>query len=151
MYSEIRAKLRQITLPALSLTQSTFQFSVDFQPIPKIIGSHSERKGGNAIGLTGSDPDRLFLEIQGTWLLPEDDAVGYALLKQLTDWLDTAVPTWLDEAGMSRDIYLPLFINDAAGDQPVFQSYKEIETLKALQRSVDPKGLFSGRAGGFKY
>jgi hypothetical protein len=84
-------------------------------------------------------------------LLPEDDAVGYALLKQLTDWLDTAVPTWLDEAGMSRDIYLPLFINDAAGDQPVFQSYKEFEKLKALQRSVDPKGLFSGRAGGFKY
>jgi hypothetical protein len=103
------------------------------------------------MGLSASDPDRVILEIQGSWLLPEDDAVAYDLSKQLTDWLDQEVPKWLDEAGMSKDIYLPLYLNDAAGDQPVMQSYKDYAKLKALQKQVDPNGLFSTRTGGFKY
>jgi hypothetical protein len=103
------------------------------------------------MGLTASDPDRIILEIQGSWSSASDDAVAYGLSKQLTDWLEEEVPKWLDEAGMSRDVYLPLFMNDAAGDQPVTQSYKDYEKFKALQRQMDPNGLFSTRAGGFKY
>jgi hypothetical protein len=91
------------------------------------------------------------LEIQGLWQLPEDDAVAYDLSKQLTDWLEVQVPLWLDEAGMDPVMYLPLFMNDAAGDQGVTQSYRDYEKFKALQREIDPNGLFSVRAGGFKY
>jgi hypothetical protein len=151
IYSEIREKLAEITKPFLTILRATSQFSVDFQPLPSIIGKISESKGGNAMGLTASDPDRIILEIQGSWSSASDDAVAYGLSKQLTDWLDEEVPKWLDEAGMSRDIYLPLFMNDAAGDQPVMQSYKDYEKFKALQRQMDPNGLFSTRSGGFKY
>ena len=151
MYSEIRTKFAEITTPFLTPLRPTSQFSVDFQPLPSIIGAISETKGGNAMGLSASDPDRLILEIQGSWLLAEDDAVAYSLTKQLTEWLDEEVPEWLDEAGMSRGVYLPLFMNDAAGDQPVTQSYKDFAKFKKLQQQLDPNGLFSTRAGGFKY
>lgn len=150
MYAEIRNKLANITAPFLTTLRAT-QFSVDFQPLPSLFGHISQSKGGNAIGLTASDPDRLILEIQGAWSLASDDAYAYNLTKQLTDWLDVQVPLWLEEAGMSRDMYLPFFINDAAGDQDVFKTYRDYEKFKALQKSVDPNGLFSGRAGGFKY
>jgi hypothetical protein len=150
MYSEVRDKLAQITAPFLT-QHVTSQFSVDFQPLPSIVGAMSESKGGNAMGLSASDPNRVILEIQGSWLLPQDDAVAYDLSKQLTDWLDREVPKWLDEAGMSKDMYMPLYLNDAAGDQPVMQSYKDYAKLKALQKQVDPNGLFSTRTGGFKY
>ena len=103
------------------------------------------------MGLSAFDPDRVILEIQGSWTLAEHDAVAYDLSKQLTDWLDDEVPKWLDEAGMDRDIYLPMFMNDAAGDQAVTRSYKNYEKFKALQQQYDPNGLFSTRAGGYKY
>lgn len=153
MYAEVRAKLKELTAPILSLPPAlrATQFSVDFQPLPAVIGKHSEAKGGNAMGLSGSDPDRIILIFQGAWNLPVDDAIAYDLGKQITDWVEQSLPTWLDEAGMSRDVYLPLFINDAFGDQPVMQSYKDYNKFKALQQQVDPNGLWSTRAGGFKY
>jgi hypothetical protein len=149
MYNEIRQKLESITASFRTL-HPTSQFSVDFQPLPSIIGKHSEAKGGNAMGLTASDPDRLILEIQGSWALSSDDARAYDLSKQLTDWLDQKVPAWLAEANMPA-AYLPLYMNDAAGDQDVTGSYREVSKLRALQKSVDPNGLFSTRAGGYKY
>lgn len=150
MYKEIRDKLAEIAAPFLTILRPTSQFSLDFQPLPSIIGKISESKGGNAMGLTGSDPDRLILEIQGSWILPSDDTEGYSIGKQLTDWLEVQVPKWLAEAGMSSQ-YLPLFMNDAAGDQDVTGSYKDVAKFRALQKSVDPNGLWSTRAGGYKY
>jgi hypothetical protein len=151
MYSEIQAKFTEITKSFLTVLRPTSQFSVDFQPFPSVIGKNSEAKGGNAMGLSSSDADLIILEIQGSWLLPEDDSVAYSLSRDLTDWLDQEVPQWLDEAGMNKDIYRPLYLNDAAGDQPVMQSYKDYAQLKALQQKYDPNGLWSTRAGGFKY
>ncbi|KAH3911295.1 hypothetical protein HBH56_132870 [Parastagonospora nodorum] len=151
MYQDIQAKWSSIIKPFANLLHPTSQFSVDFQPFPAAIGAQSAAKGGNAMGLSASDADLVILEIQGSWALPEDDAVAYSLSKQLTDWLDQEVPLWLDEAGMRRDIYRPLYLNDAAGDQAVMQSYKEYEQLKALQMQYDPNGLWRERAGGFKY
>lgn len=151
MYSDIQARWSSIIKPFANILRPTAQFSVDFQPFPAAIGAQSAAKGGNAMGLSASDADLVILEIQGSWALPEDDAVAYSLSKQLTDWLDQEVPQWLDEAGMSRDIYRPLYLNDAAGDQAVVQSYREYEKLKALQAQYDPNGLWRERAGGFKY
>ncbi|KAJ4336002.1 hypothetical protein N0V87_005723 [Didymella glomerata] len=150
MYKEIRDKLAEIATPFLNILRPLSQFSVDFQPLPSLIGKISESKGGNAMGLTGADPDRLILEIQGSWALLSDDTAGYSVSEQLTDWLDEQVPQWLAEAGMDSQ-YLPLFMNDAAGNQNVTGSYKDVAKFRALQKSVDPSGLFSTRAGGFKY
>lgn len=149
MYVEIREALANVTKD-FRLLHPESQFSVAYQPVHPIIGQHSEEKGGNAMGLSGSDPIRIFLEIQGSWQLPSDDAVAYDLTKQLTNWLDQQVPQWLAEAGMQQE-YMPMFMNDAAGDQRVFQSYKDYEEFKALQQQMDPQGFFSTRAGGFKY
>ncbi|KAF1851591.1 FAD binding domain-containing protein [Cucurbitaria berberidis CBS 394.84] len=151
LYAEIRDKFIQISVPFLTAERPTSQYSVDFQPLPSVIGRISQSKGGNAMGLTVSDPDRVILEVQGSWALASDDTVGHSLSKQLIEWLDVQVPLWLDEAGLSRDVYLPFFMNDAAGDQEVTKSYRDYEKFKALQKSVDPNGLFSVRAGGFKY
>jgi hypothetical protein len=68
----------------------------------------------------------------------------------MTEWLDQQVPVWLAEANMSVD-YLPLFMNDAQGDQNVTGSYRDYAQFKQLQLQVDPNGLFRQRAGGFKY
>jgi hypothetical protein len=153
MYAGIKSKLTTLTAPFLNLPPllRAIQFSMDFQPLPSLIGRISASKGGNAMGLSASDPDRIILEIQGAWNLPTDDDLAHSLARQMTDWLDEVVPLWLDEAGMSRDLYMPLFMNDAMFDQDVMGSYKDYEVFKELQTEVDPAGLFSTRTGGFKY
>jgi hypothetical protein len=123
---------------------------MDFQPFPSIIGQHSQEAGGNALGISGSDPDRLFLELQCTWPVASDDAEIYAISRQMTDWLGAQVPVWLAEEGRSNE-YLPLFMNDAQADQNVTGTYRDYAKFKQLQAEVDPYGLFSGRAGGFKF
>jgi hypothetical protein len=42
-------------------------------------------------------------------------------------------------------------MNDAGPDQDVMGSYKDSAKFKALQREVDPNGLWSKRAGGYKF
>jgi FAD/FMN-containing dehydrogenase len=153
MYAEIRDYLANASALFLNTPPlaRAVQFSVDFQPLPSIIGRISETKGGNAMGLSSSDPDRIILIYQGAWNLPTDDELAYGIARQITAWLDKVVPQWMEEAGISSDTYLPMFMNDAMYDQPVFQSYKDYAKFRALQRQVDPDGLFSTRAGGFKY
>jgi hypothetical protein len=102
------------------------------------------------MGLGASDPERIILIFQGAWNFPDDDERVYGLAKEMTEWLDSVVPMWLEEAGMEMG-YMPHFMNDAMRDQNVTASYKGYGTFKALQREVDPEGLWSGRAGGFKY
>jgi hypothetical protein len=153
MYREIRDKLAELTgvfLNTLPVVRAV-QFSVDFQPLPSRFGKISESKGGNAMGLSSSDPDRIILIYQGAWNLPTDDPLAFGIARELTAWLDKVVPQWIAEAGMPSDMYMPLFLNDAMWDQPVMQSYKDYEKFKTLQKSVDPNGLWSTRAGGFKY
>lgn len=153
MYKEISDKLAEVTgvfLNSPPLVRAV-QFSVDFQPLPSLFGKISESKGGNAMGLTASDPDRIVLIYQGAWNLPSDDKLAHNIAKNLTAWLDEVVPQWMEEAGMPKDTYMPLFLNDAMYDQQVFQSYRDYEKFKALQQSVDPKGFFRTRTGGFKF
>lgn len=103
------------------------------------------------MGLSASDPNRLILELQCSWASAIDDDLVYDLTREVTDWLETKIPEWNARAGISGDAYMPYFMNDAMGDQNVTGSYRAYESLKALQRDIDPQGLFSSRAGGFKY
>lgn len=47
----------------------------------------SEKRGGNAMGLTASDPDRFVLEIAGIYQKAEDDKKVQDMGKEFTDLL----------------------------------------------------------------
>lgn len=101
------------------------------------------------MGLSSSDPDRIILEYQCLWSNKNDDEVLRGMAKEMTRWLENMRPKWLAEAGAEN--CMPYFMNGAAEDQKVMESYRNYEKLKALQMSIDPDGLFRTRLGGFKY
>jgi hypothetical protein len=92
-----------------NLAHLTAQCSMDLQPVPSIIGQHSEDRGGNAIGLSGDDPARLFVELQCSWSDPADDATVYDLTEQVTDWMQAQMAGWIAQAGLGLDAYFPFF------------------------------------------
>ncbi|KAK8068497.1 hypothetical protein PG996_007609 [Apiospora saccharicola] len=153
LYAEISAKWRDITSAYLTILHPTALCSADFQPLPSVVGQQSEARGGNAMGLRAGDPDRLVLELQCGWLNGNDDATLYALARDMTNWLQSRMPDWLAQAGLTaaEETYMPLFMNDAAGDQNVTGSYRRYARFKELQEATDPLGLFATRAGGYKY
>jgi hypothetical protein len=99
------------------------------------------------MGISGTDIDRLLLEIQCSWSSKNDDAVFRQASKQLTDWLEVKVPEWTK----GKQFYLPYLMNDAAGDQNVTGTYQGYGKFKALQAQMDPQGFFKTRGGGFVY
>lgn len=150
MYSEITNKFADLLEKYLSNPlRLTSQCSIDFQPFPSIIGKHSESNGGNAMGITGDDVDRLLLEIQCSWASPGDDEILYGVSEELTDWLAIKVPEWTK--GQDEGLYLPYLMNDAGGSQNVTGTYKDYAKFKALQEEVDPEGFFKLRGGGYTY
>ncbi|KAM0342901.1 hypothetical protein ACHAPU_009105 [Fusarium lateritium] len=152
VYSEITAKMAEITGPYFKDIQGLVsQCSVDFQPLPASIGKQTEKRGGNAIGFTANDPDRVLLEIQCAWTDKKLDETVRDFSRNLTWWVEDKLPEWLEEQGESVDSYLPLFMNDAMSDQNVTGSYKDYVKFKALQLEADPEGVLRERMGGFKY
>lgn len=160
LYHEIRAKWKELCSRHLRfdkfLHAATSVLSVVFQPFPSIIGQRSEAAGGNAMGLTGSDPDRIIIELQTLHSNPADDELIRGIARDMTAWLETKLPGWLQEARTSdqdgaSQVYMPFFMNDAESDQEVTSSYREREKLKALQAEVDPEGIYRRRLGGHKY
>ncbi|EGX50845.1 hypothetical protein AOL_s00054g931 [Orbilia oligospora ATCC 24927] len=153
IYAEISDKMRDITKGFLSNPfKLTSQCSVDFQPLSSIVGQHTEARGGNAMGLTGSDPDRLILEIQCSWSDKNDDDIMRQFSIDLTNWIESRIPVWVGgEYGPAANVYLPLFMNDAMADQNVTGSYRDYAKFKALQLQADPQGILRTRTGGFKY
>ncbi|KAK7398692.1 hypothetical protein QQX98_011934 [Neonectria punicea] len=145
IYAEITEKITELLADYLSDPfHLTSQCSVDFQPLPSIVGKHSEHGGG-------SDGDRLILELQCAWTDEDDDRVLPSVTNDLTDWIETKIPGWLNAEGASGESHLPLFMNDAMADQNVTGSYRDFEKLKALQLQNDPDGTLRTRVGGFKY
>ncbi|KAH7320084.1 hypothetical protein B0I35DRAFT_451019 [Stachybotrys elegans] len=151
MYTEIADMWSNITAPHLSTSlPGLSQCSIDFQPLPAIIGAESQRRGGNAMGISGDDIDRLILELQCGWAGQQDDEVIYSMSRAMTDWLEARVPVWLANESQSNP-YLPLLMNDAMGDQNVTGRYRDYAIFKALQSEMDPDGVFRNRVGGYKY
>ncbi|KAM0438527.1 hypothetical protein ACHAPT_001276 [Fusarium lateritium] len=149
IYAEISDKMKEISRKYFSnLLNLASQCSVDFQPLPSIIGKHTEQRGGNAMGLAMNDPDRIILELQCSWTDKAQDDIVPQFTTDLTDWIETKIPEWLGE---SESPYLPLFMNDAMADQNVTGSYKDYAKFKALQLEADPEGVLRMRVGGFKY
>lgn len=149
MYQEIWNQWESILSELVTPVSLTVQASIDFQPWPAVIAKHSEERGGNAMGLTGDDIDRVVLEIQVSWTDAADDDKFANASDEMVKWVEKKVPEWTK--GKDADLYLPLFMNDAAGQQNVTGTYKDYAKFKALQDKMDPDGFFSKRGGGFKY
>lgn len=148
MYAEISEKFASLVGNYLkNPLRLTSQCSIDFQPFPSIIGQRTEANGGNAMGLTGADKDRILLEIQCSWATDGDDDIFVEASKDLVEWLEVKVPEWTD----GQQLYLPLLMNDAAGDQNVTGGYRGYSRFKALQAEADPNQFWSSRGGGFTY
>ncbi|KAK7224543.1 hypothetical protein V2G26_012546 [Clonostachys chloroleuca] len=152
MYSEISKKMTELSADYFNNPLHLLsQCSVDFQPLPAVVGQNSEKNGGNAMGLTASDPDRVLLEFQCAWASKDDDATLVSITKDLTAWIEGRIPVWLEASSQAKDVYLPLFMNDAMADQNVTGSYRDYAKFKALQQEYDPIGTLRERTGGFKY
>ncbi|KAF4455710.1 hypothetical protein F53441_2027 [Fusarium austroafricanum] len=152
VYAEITNKWRAITRAYFKgIRGLASQCSVDYQPLPSAIGKQTEKRGGNAIGFTANDPDRVLLEIQCGWVEKRFDDEVRQFSKDLTSWIEDKIPQWLEEHGMSQDPYLPLFMNDAMVDQNVTGTYKDYAKFKALQLEADPEGVLRERLGGFNF
>jgi len=105
------------------------------------------------MGLSLLDSDKYVLEIAGVYQKKEDDEVMQSWGRDFTNQLSSRLKTVLansKKAGVPVGEYNPYFMNDAGPDQDVMGSYKEARKFAALQKELDPKGLFSKRAGGFK-
>ncbi|KAM0232511.1 hypothetical protein ACHAP5_010683 [Fusarium lateritium] len=150
--SEIANKMSDITKVYFKqLDGLASQCSVDFQPLPAAVGKQTEKRGGNAIGFTANDPDRVLLEIQCAWTDKKYDDTMRQFSKDLTMWIEEKLPGWIKEHGAPADTYLPFLMNDAMSDQNVTGTYKDYAKFKALQLEADPEGVLRERLGGFKY
>lgn len=161
---EISTKWRSILQPHFMRTRHALSFwAMTMQPFPSTIGAHTEDRGGNAMGLRASDPDRLILEFSGMWQCKSEDETMRKMSLEIIKWLDEKTPGWVAEARRLRekdgdgddaseaDWHMPLFMNDAMDGQDVTKSYRGFEVFKTMQKSVDPDGLWAKRLGGFKY
>jgi hypothetical protein len=105
------------------------------------------------MGLSSKDHDRFVLEIAGVYSSKADDelmqAWGGEFTNQLTSRLKTIVAN-AKATGSFVGEYNPYFMNDAGTDQDVMGSYQDAKKFAMLQKELDPQGLFSRRAGGFK-
>jgi hypothetical protein len=125
-----------------------------FQPLNHCIGEQTEKNGGNAMGLTGKDHDRLIIEIAGVYSRASDDAAVQAVSRKYTDAIIEDLKKNQANAkikGLNIGDYNPYFMNDAGPDQHVMGSFRDAMKFEALQKSVDPTGFFAKRAGGYKY
>jgi hypothetical protein len=126
--------------------------TIAFQAFPSVIGKQSAARGGNAMGLTAQDGNRFILEINFLWRDATEDQRIHDMAKQLTEYIDVKLAQLKASPGNGTgqvETYLPFFMNDAAYDQDVIGSYKNVAKFKQLQTLSDPTGLWK-RSGGFQ-
>jgi hypothetical protein len=130
--------------------------SLAFQPFPRIFGAQSDLVGGNAMGLTTGDKNRFVVEMNQLWFNGKYDADALEIGKQFQAALEAQkaqIMTTASATNASLETYTPFYMNDAADDTAVLASYKKYDQFKALQREMDPEGLWlrSGGAAGWRY
>jgi hypothetical protein len=122
--------------------------TIAFQPFGPLIGRQSEKRGGNAMGLTGKDPARFIVEIAFLWKDKTLDADIDRLSKEFAHAIQARGRAIAAKSTAKN--YHPYFMNDAAADQDVTSSYKDAAKFARLQKEMDPTGFWS-RTGSFKY
>jgi hypothetical protein len=122
--------------------------TIALQPFGPLIGRQSEKRGGNAMGLTGSDPARFIVEIAWLWKDKSLDADIARLSKEFAQKVQARGRAIA--AKSSAKNYYPFFMNDAGADQDVTASYRNKAKFARLQKEMDPNGFWA-RTGSFKY
>ncbi|KAF2667433.1 FAD-binding domain-containing protein [Microthyrium microscopicum] len=151
---EVEDLFYNVSMSWLPKLKSIGSLGLVYQPFPHSFGKHAEASGGNAMGLKGSDHDRFVLEIPGVYISSADAPTMQAWGKDFTDRLAALVKDITVKSKAEGKIvgeYNPLFMNDAGTDQEVIGSYRDSQKFAALQKEVDPSGLFAKRAGGYKF
>jgi hypothetical protein len=138
-----------------------FIFSLAFQPMQALIAAASVAAGGDAIALDPGNGDRMWLDLSISWATEAGDAIAYSiattLANDIVSYSQSTYPgvanTRYVEGNLAYEEYDPLYSNDCTYNQRPYQTYGDgsYARLKAIQKSVDPKGFFPGRTGGFKY
>ncbi|TID27652.1 FAD-binding domain-containing protein [Venturia nashicola] len=151
-YAEIEDIWNKVSQSYIKRAKGTVTATIAYQPFPRTVGQASEKRGGNAMGLSANDKDRFILEVAGIYNKSDDDDLVQAMGKEFTDALAKKLNTQIQSKALDDlETYNPLFMNDAGPDQDVMATYKDAVEHMKLQMSVDPKGLWAKRAGGFKY
>lgn len=117
--------------------------------------------GENALGLDPRNGDRLWIDLNVSWLTAVDDEVASTIITQLATDIETytestypGIPNTRYVSGNLRyEEFNPIYSNDAMPDQTPYKTYgrDNYVRLKSIQRAVDPDGFFNTRTGGFKY
>lgn len=125
-----------------NLTAGSLAFG--WQPISSSAILAGEASGGNALGLEPVNQTWLVLDVG--WWFAEDDELAHNYTASMI--------SKVDEASKSSGHYVDyIFMNDAAADQPVIESYgaDNVAKLKATAAKYDPDCVFQKLAsGGFK-
>jgi hypothetical protein len=146
-FTEIEALWTETMGPLFKKSAST-QGTMALQRFNNLIGKASEKRGGNAMGLTGNDAPRFIIEIAFMYTNKTLDAEVLRLSKVFGDRVE-ALAKKKSVGSVMASKYNPVVMNDAAVDQNVFTTYKDIAKFRQLQKMMDPDGFFR-RAGGFK-
>lgn len=108
--------------------------SFDMQPVPASLVQASRAKGGNA--QDSVDGPYYWLNYLHSTTLGYPNAQ-----KSLADFKTMVEKT-------PNDPSLPIFLNDANADQPILQSYRAFDKLKAAKAVYDPDNYLSTHMGG---
>jgi len=168
---EFEDRWNNITKTHIKQAKGLVNFAVNFQPFSRAFGRAAEERGGNAMGLSANDHDRIVVEFAGIHTHKADDELVLKIGKKFTEEfgsymksvivsaeglnvVDVSLPklTCVKKAtGQSVKAYNPYFMNDAGVGQDVIGTYRDANKFALLQKEMDPQGLFSRRAGGYKF
>jgi len=126
-----------------------------------LIAGASVAAGGDALALDPGNGDRLWIDLEVSWLTNATDLVADAIIIELGNNIESyskkAYPgvknTRYVEGNLAYEEYDPIYSNDAMFGQQPYETYGDgsYARLKAIQKVVDPNGFFPKRTGGFKY
>lgn len=145
----IHAHWRNVTQGALLVPGIVA--SIAYQPFPRRIAAAAREHGGRDLIDADPDADKLIVEMNYAFLLPSDYDKMDARMQETYGGIRDRVLAWQAE-GKLPDAYLPVFMNYGFYRQDYFGRLKpESRALaKAVAESVDPRGLFRTRTGGWK-
>ena len=127
-------------------TAKDLNWIVMFQPIPTVITSHSEARGGNVLGLNRAKGNQVLFLLFVQWSNEADDKA----LQGAADSLIEQVTQLTRKAGKANDW---IYLNYALQDQDVLGGYgaENLAKIKNAAKKYDPDGDFQKLVpGGYK-
>lgn len=124
--------------------------SMTYQPVPAsmILAGRGEDPTADPFGIDVSRGPYLWIDLNVAWLEAADTPVVEAYMTEVVNAVDQAL------GKLKRDVKSSfLYLNDAAGTQPVFEGYgaTNLARLKRIREKYDPEGTYTYQMpGGWK-